>query len=202
MNTSENTLKFMRVVFVLPAFLMITLVSCGSEDETVYDETEQDGPIIPSADYDEFTKELQDLENKIISNTAAPNEDLLREATTKFQDFAGYFPDDPKAPDYLLKASDYALTLGQVEKSVKILKRIMDEYPDYNRMEDVMFNRASHMDFELRDTTNAKIAYQEFIDHFPTSDLVDDAQGRIDNISLSLEELAEKFIRDMEKKPQ
>jgi outer membrane protein assembly factor BamD (BamD/ComL family) len=182
-------------------FMTLVFFSCGGED-TVYDEKQENGVIIPSVDYDEFSQELVDLENKILANASQPDEKLLQEATTKFQDFAGYFPEDPKAPDYLLKASDYALTLGQPEKSVKILTRIRDEYPTYSKMEDVMFNRASHMDFELRDTTNAKIAYQEFIDRFPASELVDDAQERIENISLSLEELADKFIRDMEKKPQ
>jgi outer membrane protein assembly factor BamD (BamD/ComL family) len=91
-----------------------------------------------------------------------------------------------------------ALSVGQVEKSVKILNRIVEEYPDYSRMEDVMFNKASHLDFELRDTTQAKVAYQEFIDRYPDSELRDDAESRIENIQYSLEELAEKFILEME----
>lgn len=185
-------------LFLIPVVMSIAIVSCGGDD-TVYDEKQED--LTPKVDYTEFSKELVDLEKKILSQTP-PDKNLLQEATTKFQDFAGYFPEDPKSPDYLLKASDYALTLGQVEKSVKILTRIITDYPTYNRMEDVMFNKASHLDFELRDTTEAKVAYQEFIDKFPNSDLVDDAQSRIDNISLSLEELANKFIQDLEKKPQ
>lgn len=190
---------FQRVrLFLIPFVMSIVVVSCGGDD-TVYDEKQDD--LTPKVDYTEFSKELVDLEKKILSQTP-PDKTLLQEATTKFQDFAGYFPEDPKAPDYLLKASDYALTLGQVEKSVKILTRIITDYPAYNNMDDVMFNKASHLDFELRDTTEAKVAYQEFIDKFPNSDLVHDAQSRIDNISLSLEELANKFIQDLEKKPQ
>lgn len=184
---------------LIPVFIFSLLISCGGNDETVYDEKQDD--LISKVDYTEFSNELIALENKILSQTP-PDKALMQEATTKFQDFAGYFPEDPKAPEYLLKASDYALTLGQPEKSVKILSRIITDYPQYNRMEDVMFNKASHLDFELRDTTNAKEAYQQFIDKFPNSDLVDDAQSRIDNISLSLEELANKFIEDLEKKPQ
>lgn len=185
--------------FVYLFIFALSLVACGSDEEVIYDEKQDD--YISRVDYAEFSKELEALENKILSQTP-PDAALLKEATTKFQDFAGYFPEDPKAPEYLLKASDYALTLGQVEKSVKILDRIIKEYPDYNRMEDVMFNKADHLDFNLRDTTAAKVAYQEFIDRYPNSDLVDDAQSRIENISLSLEELADKFIREMEKKPQ
>lgn len=185
---------------LLIGFFTFLISSCGGEDETVYDETQEDyAPEVP--DYDTFSKELQDLENKIIASVE-PNETLMKEAITKFQDFAAFFPEDAKSPDYLLKASDYALLVGQPEKSVKILMRIMDDYPNYDRMESVMFNKASHQDFELRDTTNAKKSYQEFIDKYPNSDLVDDAQNRIKYISLTLDELADKFIKDLESKPQ
>ncbi|MBK7128522.1 MAG: tetratricopeptide repeat protein [Crocinitomicaceae bacterium] len=181
-------------------FSIAMLSACaGNDDEVIYDEKQDD--FISRVDYDEFSKELVDLENKILSQTP-PDENLLIEATTKFQDFAGYFPEDPKAPEYLLKASDYAYTLQQYEKSVKILDRIITEYPQYNRMEDVMFNKASHLDFELRDTTRAKEAYQQFMDKFPQSDLVDDAQSRIENIEYSAEELIEKFMKERDSKPQ
>lgn len=181
-------------------FSMVMLSACGgNEEEVIYDEKQDD--FISRVDYDEFSKELVDLENKILSQTP-PDENLLIEATTKFQDFAGYFPEDPKAPEYLLKASDYAYTLQQYEKSVKILDRIITEYPQYNRMEDVMFNKASHLDFELRDTTLAKEAYQQFMEKFPQSDLVDDAQSRIENIEYSAEELIEKYMKEMDSKPQ
>lgn len=196
MNYSIKPVHLILAAFAFP----LLMTACGSdEEEVIYDEKQDD--YVSHVDYAEFSKELEDLEKKILSQNPA-DENLLKEATTKFQDFAGYFPEDPKAPDYLLKASDYALTLGQIEKSVKILDRIITEYPNYNRMEDVMYNKADHLDFNLRDTTAAKIAYQEFIDKYPNSDLVDDAQSRIENIALSLEDLADKFIKDMEKKPQ
>lgn len=188
-------------LLLLPILLAMSLFfnSCGSGDDTVYDEQQED--FLPHADYEEFSKEVEDLEKKILSQQN-PDEKLLKEATTKFQDFAGFFPEDPKSPEYLLKASDYYLILGEPEMSVKLLNRIMNDYPDYERMEDVVFNKASHLDFELRDTTEAKKAYEEFITRYPNSDLVDDAQNRIENIGLSLEELAEKFIKDLEKNPQ
>lgn len=187
-------------IWVFSLLLSITLASCSSQDDgVIYDEKQDD--LIAQVDYATFNKECEDLESKILSSSN-PDKNLMQEATTKFQDYAGYFPTDPKAPEYLFKASDYALALGQPEKSIKILERIMKDYPSYNRMEDVMYNRADHLDFNLRDTTRAKEAYQEFITKYPQSDLVDDAQSRIENIGLSLEELADKFIQDLEKQPQ
>lgn len=181
-------------------FVALAFTSCKGEDETAYNETQED-VATPQADYDTYLKECVDIENKIISNVNNPDKKLLEDAMLKFQDFAGFFPDDAKSPDYLFKASDYALTLGKVEKSIKILSQIINDYPNYSKMENVLFNKASHLDFEMRDTTLAKQTYQEFIDKYPNSDLVDDAESRIQNISLSLEELADKFIKDLEKKP-
>lgn len=194
MKFSKTMLNKWIIVVACSALMM----GCGgSEDDTEYNEKQDD--FVSRVDYDEFLKELIDLENRILAQTP-PDRKLLQEAVTKFQDFSGYFPEDPQAPDYLLKASDYALILDQPEKSVKILQRIIDEYPDYNRMESVMFSKADHLDFNLRDTTRAKEAYQDFITKYPQSDLVDDAQSRIENIALSLEELAEKIISEHEKK--
>jgi len=177
-----NRIKFSGIVLV-GVFSAFILACSGNGEDTAYDETQED--YLPDApDYETYSAEMKDLENRILVS------------------FAGYYPDDAASPDYLLKAADYALALGQPEKSVKILTRIIDEYPNYDRMESVMFNKASHQDFELRDTTNAKNSYREFIAKFPNSDLVDDAKNRIENISLTLDELADKFIKEMESKPQ
>jgi outer membrane protein assembly factor BamD (BamD/ComL family) len=175
------------------------MISCGGEDATEYNETQEDGSI--EIDYDELSQELVDLEKEILESEM-PDEELLKEATTKFQDFANEFPDDPKSPDYLLKASDFSLALDLPSKSVKILNQIIDKYPDYNRMEDVMYVKASHLDFNLRDTTRAKEAYREFIEKYPNSELIDDCEIRIKFISYSLEEYADKLIKDLESQPQ
>ena len=129
----------------------------------------------------------------------ARNEEKLKEAVTKFQDFANTFPDDERAPEFLLKASDFSNALKLPEKSGKILDRIIKDYPEYEKMEDIYYVRAVYLDFDLRDTTRAKEAYQTYIDKYPNSgQRVLDAQTRIDNIAYSIEELAEKFIQELE----
>lgn len=185
-------MKYFFVAALITGSLLFT--SCGG-DETTYDEQQEDH--INTVDYDEFSKELQDLEAEINASNP-PNQELMKSAVTKFQDFAGYFPEDAKAPEYLLKASDLAYNTKQYQKSIKILDRIINEYPGYERMEDVMFNKASHLDFEMRDTTRAKQAYQEFIDKYPNSELVDDATSRIQNIRYSADELIELFQQQLE----
>lgn len=184
-----------RLSYLGFAAALLFLFSCSGEDDTVYDEQE-DG-IEKVLSHDEMLAEAEEIDAKI-AEEQAPSEELLKEAITKYQDFANTYPDDPAAPDYLLKASDFSLAVKLPEKSVTILNQIIKNYPDYNRMEDVMYVKASHLDLDLRDTTSAKAAYQDFIDAYPESEMRSDAENRIENISLSIEELAEKFMNELE----
>ncbi len=189
----------MKQLFLLAIFASSILVSCGGENNS--ETTEENLEHLPEPDYDDLKAGITDLENRL-NKAEAPSEDLLKEGISKYQEFAGYFPDDPLSPDYLLKASDFSLNTKQPEKAVKILNRIIENYPDYNRMEDVLFNKASHLDFELRDTTLAKEAYEEFINKYPESELIDDAQSRIENIRFSMEEMVDQFMKNLEDLPQ
>lgn len=186
----------MKILRYIPFVLVTVLVSCGGtdEEEVVYDEQQpKDKRVV---DYDEFTQECEELETEILSTTV-PDEEKMREAVTMFQDFAGYFPDDPKAPSYLFKASDYAHQLKQPEKSVKILNNIINTYPDYDQMLDVYYSKASQMDWELRDTTGAKEAYQLIIDNYPEDNRAKDAALRIKYIAYGFDEYSEMVVNGL-----
>ncbi len=187
-----KSMKFF-ILFLTGLFLFIACnntIEKSTPEPTVTDEK--------SIDTAAFLTDLTEIEDLINSSFELPKEEELKTALTSFQDFASIFPNDDKAADYLFKASDLALALKQPEKSVKLLERVITEYPTFKRMEDVMYNKASHLDFELRDTTAAKEAYQAFIDKYPNSVLVNDSKLRIENIRYSIEELTEKFLSEME----
>jgi len=177
-------IKLSKVLLIL---LGMSIVACSGSSET---ENSNDSTGVDKA---EFLKNIDRLDDSL--NTNFPSQEILKEAVTAFQDYAVIYPEDEKAPDYLLKAADIAFTLGQHPKSVKILNQIIDKYPDYSKIESVYYNRASHTDFELRDTSQARIYYVEFMEMFPKSDFNDDAQARLDQNFMSLEELVESFTK-------
>ena len=168
--------------------LILTTVGCGT------DKPNED--VVAGFNEAQFLTDLEAIENSL--NVDAPKKNDLQKAVTSFQDFAHHFPQDDRAADYLLKASDISLSLGQNEKSVRILNQIIDEYPDYEKMESVCYNRASHTDFELRDTAKAHQYYMEFMEKYPESDFIDDAEARISQNFMSLEELIEMFSKNAE----
>ena len=185
-------MKIKSIIKVLFLGLILTTVSCGGSDKT----DENTGEFVNEFNETKFLSDLEVIEASL--NVDAPNKNDLQKAITAFRDFAFHFPEDDRAADYLLKASDIALTLGQNEKSVTILNQIIDEYPNYEKMESVCYNRASHTDFELRDTAAARQYYLEFMEKYPESDFMDDAQARIDQNFMSLEELVEMFSKNAE----
>lgn len=183
-------MKMKNIFRIFAIATVLTFTACGDSEAT--DGVEE----VAGIDKDQFLLDLAELEKSM--DVDMPNKGDLQKAVTSFQDFANIFPSDDKAADYLLRASDIALTLGQNDKSVMILERIIDEYPAYEKMESVYYNRASHTDFELRDTTLARVYYEEFMEKYPKSDFMDDAQARIDQNFMSLEELIESFMKNAE----
>ena len=112
-----------------------------------------------------------------------------------FTDYAIHFPKDEKSAGYILKASDFSHHLGQNSKAVVLLDKIIVEYPNCDKIEAVMYNRAHYLDFELKDTVLAKQYYLEFMDTYPNSEFVSSAQARLDQHFMSAEELIELWTK-------
>ena len=177
-----------NIIGLLIVVTGLTFTACTGGSE-VTDET-----TLQEVDKDKFLLNLTDLEVKLEADM--PSKGDLQKAVTAFQDFAIHFPTDDLAPDYLLKASDIAYSLGQSEKSVTIMTKIIDEYPEYHNMEAVYYNRASHVDTELKDTVLAKQYYLEVIEKYPNTQSALDAQTRIDQNFMSFEDLIEMWTQN------
>lgn len=171
-----------NIVFVLGAVALL-LAGCKSEP------TEK----IDSGDLDtaKFLTELKSVDS--IMATGIPQKKDIKKAIVMFQDFANYFPNDPKAPQYLFQVSDFYYNTGQTKRAVATLTTIIEKYPTYDRIEAVYFTRANHVDMDLRDTTLAKRYYEEFLESYPNSQYADDAKVRMENVGLSMEDLIKKF---------
>ncbi|UKN01379.1 tetratricopeptide repeat protein [Paracrocinitomix mangrovi] len=175
----------MRTLKFLPLVILIIASSCGSnEDDTVYDEKMLD-PVV-KVDYETYKQEMADLDSKLMVNPE--DEVLMEEAMTKFQDYAGFFPEDSLSPTYLKKASDLSHRTGRPEKAIKILDRIINEYPGYFDMMNVKYTRCTYLDWDLRDTARAKQAWTEFKNEYPGTNFALDAAYRIKYIQYDINE--------------
>ena len=173
----------MKKSIIIISAIALLLGSC--KNETVEN--------INSGDLDtaHFLNELKSIDS--VMKSGIPEKGDIKKAIVMYQDFANYFPNDLKAPNYLFQVSDFHLNLGSPGKSIKILTDIIEKYPNYKRIEAVYFARASHTDFDVRDTTLAKTYYKEFLEKYPESQYADDAQIRYENVGLSIEDLIKQF---------
>ena len=178
----------MKKVALILSLSILVFSACNSAAES---ETTTPAGETDSFDTAAFEQEMISIEEKI--NMGAPERKDLITAAGLYEKYAELYPGTETSGDYLLKASDFNLSLGKVNKSVAILSKIIEEYPEYSRLESAYFNRANHTDLDLRDTTLAKTYYEEFLEKYPDSEMADDAQSRIENVSLSIEELVKKF---------
>jgi len=181
----KKEIKMKKIIIGLVVLTVVVLTSCGDGTNLTEAEKEQ------KAKEELFLSELDSLENRL--KVDVPERDDLEKAITYFQSYVGFFPEDEKGGDYLLRAADFCFALGDVKKSVKLMNRMIENYPNNKNIQSAYFNRASHTDFELRDTTLAKEYYKVVIEKYPETQSAKDAQTRIDQHFMSMDELFEMF---------
>lgn len=138
-----------------------------------------------------FLSQINSIDS--IMQTSIPEKKDINRAIVLYQEFANYFPEDTKTPNYLFQVSDFYLSQGKSTKAVNVLTNIISKYPNYTKLESVYFARASHVDLDLRDTTLAKRYYEEFLEMYPQSQYAADAKTRMENVGLSIEDIIKQF---------
>ena len=104
-------------------------------------------------------------------------------------------PDDPKAVDYLQKASEMARTLQDIEKALSLYDWIIEEYPQHPKAPQALFLKAFTFDNNLNDYDNARKYYEEFLSRYPDDDFADDTKFLLDNLGKSDEDIL-KTLQD------
>ena len=178
-----------NILGIVALTLVLSMGSCDTE--TKGDKVSED--VVSGLDTVRFMADMAKIETSI--NTLMPEKKDLQLAITMFSDYSIHFPSDSKSADYLLKASDFSHHLGQNSTAVVYLEKIISNYPDYDKIESVMYNRAHYLDFELKDTILAKQYYLEFMTTYPNSEFVSSAQARLDQHFMSAEELIELWTK-------
>lgn len=114
---------------------------------------------------------------------------LACEAIGKYLNYAGKFPHDSLAAEYLFKAAEIAMNAKQPHNAVNYLTRIENEYPNFDKYDKCLFLKAFIYENEIKDLTKAERYYKLFLSKFPNSELAASAQSAIMYLGLSDEDL-------------
>ncbi len=172
----------MKNLFLLTALLFI--VACG-------DTAPADTPETKSA---EMVERIQTMEDSLF-NTTEFDRRKAQGLVDVYKAYAAAFPLDSLAPEYLFRAAGVYKSMRQPEQSVMLYDRIINDYRGWPRLADAYYLKAFTIDSELDQKGEAQRAYKEVINLFPDHPFARDARIMIENLSLTDEELIEKFQR-------
>lgn len=163
----------------------ILIASCGGGNPS--GEKTQASTDLPSS--------ISSAEKKL--DMANPDPAKINALLKMYVRYADSLPKDKRSPVYLVRASDLYHAQGQYTLKCQMYEKVMNQYPDFKDLDMVMYLYALSLDSELNMREKAKTGYQQYIEKFPKSQYVPDAQARLSTIdSLSFSELQDRITEN------
>lgn len=110
--------------------------------------------------------------------------------------FADKYPDDEHSPEYLFKAAQSCSVLAaqnndskKHHEAISIFERVKKDYPKHEMAIEGMFLTGYIYENHLGDTSKAKEVYRNFVATYPESELAEEAEMAIKNMSIPLEQI-------------
>jgi len=149
----------MKKIIYLFMGVILMATACKSEVNNAETLEESFDERVELGQLDSIRAELQ----KAMPNVPI---DLYKKAIAMHLQFVEYNPEDDFAPVALDYAQGFSEQIQDLRSSISIINRILKEYPDFKGKQMLMYIKATHHDF-LRDTTEARMAYEDYLKEFP-----------------------------------
>jgi len=158
LNSSKTTMvnrgKSVLVLLLFVAFSAL-LVSCAKEPKE-----------------DEVLQEAID----------AQRTDRFDDAIASYQLFIKSFPKSPKVSEALYALGIVYQRKKDFQNAVTTFKRVVDDYPGDPTASGAAYLRAMLLNQELKDTTAARTAYEEFLKRYPNAPMAGSARTELANL--------------------
>ena len=138
-------------------------------------------------------KRIERLEKRVFATESQIDNDAASDLVSAYCDFADDNPKDAMAPEYLFKAVDVSMNIDEPERTIAIIDRLLNDYPDYPRAQAALFVKAFIFETKYDDLDAAKRFYEQYLMQYPDGEFADDCRTSIENLGLSPEELVKKF---------
>ncbi len=126
-------------------------------------------------------------------STNTYNNKIALKTIIEYQKFIEKYPKDSLSAKYLYMSGQLSKSINLYGESIHKFKSLIKKYPNFKKAANAKFLIAMIYENDIKDTTKAKLAYKDFINQYPQSDLVDDAKLSIKYMSLTPEELIKLF---------
>lgn len=177
-----------RLVFIALFPLSVLLSGCGGES----DSTEKMEPQSMEARLAEIAEEEAKFNPNGDMSEAAAKASADR-MVKLYQNFVTAHSKEKSAPEFLFKAAKLDVGLGEYAGAIRLLDRLISDYPAFETLPEAMLFKAFICEVHMNNFADAVKAYEALIERFPNHRLAQDAKASIENMTLSDEELIQKF---------
>lgn len=178
----KNTLKLMLAVLV--AFVMS---ACGENVKSEKNDSQEETKVITQDD-------LEKLENTLTDENGMLNKEAATAAVEQFCEFVKQNPDDSKAPYWLSKAMQIAVSLRESDKAIELTNKLVSAYPDCVDAPVALFRLASDVyDEQLHDLGKASATYERVIKDYPGTQWAADAEILLGMLGMTPDEMLAKI---------
>lgn len=182
---------------------IVFLNSCGHENENKQEESSIADSLkntVISGDCNVLYLEAIRMDS-ILMKAVSVNPNMAEQAINAFNNFASTCKNDSLAPIFLLKAGQIAQTVGNFQQSQILLKKCVDEFPQFRNRGAALFLLAQVYDDAtmLNNEMEAKNIYQQIIKEYPHSVWENDAKSCLLNLGKTDEQIVQEFLKKNKK---
>ena len=159
------------IVYFVLVFVLV-LVGCNSNDPA---------------------KRIEKLEKQVLATDKAIDPVVANDLVSAYCDFADANPDDAMAPEYLFKAVDVSMNLNEPQRTIYIIDKLLNNYPDYPRTQAALFVKGFIFETKYENYDMAKKIYEQYLVMYPDGEFAESCRASIENLGLTPEELVKKF---------
>jgi hypothetical protein len=138
-------------------------------------------------------KRIEKIENELFDQdgvlVTANADELIR----LYEVWADSLPQDSLSPEYLFIAADLSINLGNINRTMRLLDKVIYNYEGFENRGICMFLKGFVFEEQLNDTASARKQYEAFLIEYPEHDFADDANLAIKNLGKTAEDLIREF---------
>lgn len=175
----------------IAAIMMIgLLVSCGQTSEQT--ERDEDGKTLTP---EMMRENIAELEKDLVKGKRVSqlNTNKAKRLIQQYQMYINSNPSDSTSASYLHKAADLSVGVGNFDASIRFIDKLIEDHQDFEKLPEIMLFKGFVYEAHLDNHANAVKAYEALRDRFPNHKLANDAKAAIENLTLTEEELLQKF---------
>ncbi len=142
---------------------------------------------------DKSVEKISIAEKELLSATSKIDSTKAQQLIDLYVDYADHYKTDSLSAVYLLKAADVSMNIMHHAQSIRLLDRIILDYPDFSKVSDCLFLKAFIYENQTKELDKAEKAYTEFLQKYPNHELAPSAKAAIDNLGIPIDDLIKKF---------